>query len=92
MADVIGGLLIIFSSISLFNFAAFYFGVVILVKGVWTVFDSLRKRFYVDILGWIDVVAGFALLLVFFDKSISLLWVFGLLLLGKGLWSILNSM
>lgn len=69
----------------------FYIGIVILVKGLWSVFSSFLAKFYFDNLGWIDIVSGTTLMLLFYGKDISFFWIFGIAILVKGLWSILFS-
>ena len=91
IVDVIGGLLLIFDWVSAFHTLLFYFGVIMLVKGLWSVFDCIRKKFYFDFLGWIDVVSGATMLLIFFGWSLSFLWFLGIIILIKGLWSMLNA-
>ena len=90
--DVIGGLLLILNSISVFHTLLFYFGVIILVKGIWTVFGSMRKKFYFDLPGWTDTLSGVVMLLISFNWSLSFLWFLGIIILLKGLWSILNAL
>ncbi|MBI2547345.1 MAG: DUF308 domain-containing protein [Candidatus Aenigmarchaeota archaeon] len=90
--DVISGVLLLFSFVPFVYNILFYLGVIIIVKGAWTVFDSLHKNIYFDGLGWIDIMSGAVMLLLFFGWPISFGWLFGILILVKGLWSVLNAM
>ena len=92
LVDIIGGLILISSFVSIFKILLFYFGWIIFVKGAWTLFNSFRTHFYFDYLGLIDVICGATMLLLFFGWSLSFLWFFGILILIKGIWSILNAM
>ncbi|MBU5537334.1 MAG: DUF308 domain-containing protein [Candidatus Aenigmarchaeota archaeon] len=91
IVDIIGGLVLIFNSVSFVHVLLFYLGWIIFVKGVWALFNSLRKHFYFDYLGLIDIACGGTMLLIFFSLNVSFLWFLGILLLSKGLWSILNA-
>lgn len=90
--DILGGLLIIFNSVSALHVFLVYFGVIILAKGAWSVFSSFMARFFFDYLGWIDIISGAVLLLLYSDAGVSFLWISGIAVLIKGVWSILFSL
>jgi len=99
LVDVIVGFLLVFNWVFALHTLLFYFGWIILVKGAWTLFDTMRKKFYFDVPGWIDVLSGIAMLVIFLDGSFPLFWFFkagamilGVVILLKGLWSILSAM
>jgi uncharacterized membrane protein HdeD (DUF308 family) len=79
------GLLDILVGVSLLfpNFLAFYIGVIILLKGISSIVGSFAVKYFFDVMGFIDVIAGVILLLNF-----SIPW-FWLLLMIKGIYSLI---
>lgn len=59
----------------------FWLGILVVIKGLASVGGSALGRYFFDWMGWIDIVAGIALLL---HWSVPLIW---LVLIAKGLWS-----
>ena len=88
LVDIFGGLLLVFNPVFLHNLL-FYFGVIILLKGLWSIVSSAVAHFYFDLFGWIDMVASVLLLIAYFDSPLSFAGFAGIVILLKGLWSIL---
>ena len=78
--DIIVGLSILFKEF--FAGLALVLGVIVLLKGLFSVLGSLMHKFFLDILGWVDLLAGVVLL---FSIDIPLIW---LAIIIKGVYSI----
>lgn len=70
-------------SLALPNFLAFYIGIIILIKGIFSIAGSFAAKYFFDFMGFIDLVAGVILLLNF-----SIPW-FWLLPMIKGIYSLI---
>ena len=67
-------------------------GIVALIKGAYSVLAGAATGFYMDILGWLDVVVGALLLITTIGISFQwFLWI-GLFMAAKGLYSIAIEM
>ncbi|MBI2084819.1 MAG: hypothetical protein HYT70_04405 [Candidatus Aenigmarchaeota archaeon] len=92
MIDIFGGLLIFFNFVSFLHIFLLYLGITILFKGIMSVLYGLEKRFYLDFLGGIDILSGLLLIFTFFGLPAGFVWIFGVLLLSKGIWSFLFAL
>jgi uncharacterized membrane protein HdeD (DUF308 family) len=88
MLLIILGIVDILAGISMLypNLLAFYIGVLILLKGVSSMFGIATKNAGIAIMGVIDIVAGLSLV---FSFSIPLLW---LILIVKGAFSLASGL
>lgn len=84
--DIVVGILIIFGIGQGNNYVLFLF-IVSLLKGSFSVVSSFSEGFYFDIFGALDFVAGVVLMLIFFGIGFPSLWIVGVLMLLKGLYS-----
>ncbi len=89
LIDMIGGLFIVLSVSSFLHSLLLYLGIIVLFKGIMSLLYSIQKSFYFDFLGWVDILSGMLLLLMFIGLPVSFVWIFGVLLLAKGIWSLL---
>jgi hypothetical protein len=80
LLDILAGLGLLFVN-SVAATLLFWLGMLMLVKGVVSVGGATMQKYYLDWMGWIDIIAGVCLLIQF---SVPLLWI---LVLAKGLWS-----
>ena len=78
--DIISGLAIITRFSPLF----LVFGLVLLFKGVWSVYSSFSQQFYFEIMGGIDVIAGASLLLMYYGIYREFFVVVGVFVILKG--------
>ena len=81
LLDVIVGLSILFKEI--FAGIVLALGFIALIKGIFSIIGGLMSKFFLDVLGWIDFIAGIILLLNF---SIPFFW---LAVIAKGVYSII---
>ncbi|MBI1978731.1 MAG: DUF308 domain-containing protein [Candidatus Aenigmarchaeota archaeon] len=92
IVDVIAGSLLALNFVSFFHTLLFYFGVIILVKGMWTLVMRWRNKIYFDVTNWVDVLSGAIMLLIYFGVSTPFSWILGLAIIIKGLWSMITAM
>jgi uncharacterized membrane protein HdeD (DUF308 family) len=79
--DILVGVSLLFP-----NFLAFYIGVIILVKGISSIVGSFAVKYFFDVMGFIDVIAGMILV---FNFSIPWFWILPML---KGIYSLVAGM
>lgn len=65
---------------------------VLIAKGIWSIFSSLHQGFYYDILGAIDLIAGFVLIIINFGTPVSFGWIVGIILGLKAAYTIVSSL
>lgn len=92
LLDITGALIILFNFAAALHSLLLYFGSMVLFKGIMSVIYSLQNRFYFDFLGWVDVLSGLLMLLIFAGMPAGFVWIFGALLLAKGVWSFLFAL
>lgn len=82
---IILSLLDIGAAISLLypNFIAFYLGVLVLIKGIFSVIGSFSAKYFLDFMGFIDLIAGIMLI---FSFSIPWFWILPMI---KGIYSLI---
>ena len=89
---VLLGALDIFVSIliitKIFKSLLFIFGILWLLKGFWSVFSGAVGGFLLDILGWLDIIAGGCLLALNFGFEWGGFVFVGIFVLLKGFYSI----
>ena len=61
-------------------------GIIALLKGMWSIISGIASGFWLDVLGFLDLLAGISLILGF---SIPYLWAFVIL---KGVWSMIMGL
>jgi hypothetical protein len=76
---VVGGSLLFADSLS--ATVLFWIGALVLIKGLTSVGGAALQKYFLDWMGWLDIIAGVALLL---HWSVPLLWI---IIIAKGLWS-----
>jgi hypothetical protein len=67
-------------------------GLMLLAKGLWSIFSSLSQGFYYDFLGLIDLVAGFILIIINFGTPVSFGWIIGIILGLKAVYTLVSSL
>jgi len=90
IVDIFSGLLLYFHPSFLVK-PFFYLGVICLTKGGWSVLSSFIQRFFFDILGFLDILAGLFLILLYNNISFAFFPVFGIMIMLKGLWTMFFS-
>ena len=68
------------------NFLAFYLGIIILIKGISSIIGSFAVKYFFDVMGFIDIVAGVILL---FNFSIPWFWILPMI---KGVYSLVAGL
>lgn len=89
-ADVLSGIFLFFHPgfwIMLF----LYLGILSIVKGGWSLIAAISSHFYFDFLGFLDIVAGMSLLFLYYNFTFPFLTVIGIMMMGKGIWSLFFS-
>ncbi|GEM_PF-5363684 len=87
LIDIIAGILIIFPSSSMI---AFYIAIFCLIKGIISVPSLLEGEILIFLLGLIDILSFFSLILTPF--GIQILKIVGYLMVLKGIYSVLTGM
>ena len=78
--DVIAGLILLLG----FKHFAWLFGILVLLKGAMSVFSAVASGFYFDLMGYIDLLAGAALLLLSKNIIFGFFAILGVIILAKG--------
>jgi uncharacterized membrane protein HdeD (DUF308 family) len=68
------------------------FGVLAIIKGLYSVATAAGAGFYLDVLGWLDLVVGVMLLMVNWGFGFPFFLYFGILLILKGIYSFFVGM
>jgi uncharacterized membrane protein HdeD (DUF308 family) len=68
------------------------FGILAIIKGVYSVLAAAGAGFYLDVLGWLDLLVGILLLLVHWNISFPFFLYIGILIILKGLYSFVVGM
>ena len=76
--DIIAGICLVYP-----NFLVFYVGVIILIKGMFSIIGSFAVKYFLDFMGFIDLVVGLMLL---FNFSIPFFWILPII---KGVYSLI---
>jgi uncharacterized membrane protein HdeD (DUF308 family) len=79
--DILGGISLIFP-----NFLVFYLGVIILIKGIFSIVGSFAAKYFLDFMGFLDLIVGLMLL---FHFSIPFFWILPLI---KGAYSLITGL
>ena len=64
-----------------------YFAIFCLAKGGWSILSAIVSKFYFEFLGLLDVAVGVFLFLLYNNISFPFFYVFGIMLVLKGIWS-----
>lgn len=65
----------------------FILAIISILKGLYSVLAGMGAGFYMDIMGWLDLVGGLMLLLAFWGIHFYFFFYFGIFLILKGLYS-----
>lgn len=84
--DTVVGLLILYSDTPLFSAIAGYMAIFSLAKGIWSV-----VCYVCSFSGMADIAAGVVLFLMISGANLSLLGIFGIIMILKGFYSIVSS-
>ena len=89
--DICGGALLGFSLLPgvAGNPLFFWFGIVFLLKGIYSLFTAIGSGFYFDILGIMDTVSGVFLLLTLIGVTNEIFLYLGIGMVIKGIYSML---
>ena len=79
--DIIAGISLVFP-----NPLVYYIGIIFLIKGILSVIASFGAQFYLDFMGFIDLIVGAMLL---FHFSIPFFWILPLI---KGAYSLIAGL
>lgn len=63
------------------------FGIIAILKGIYSVLTAAGAGFFLDVLGWLDLIVGILLLLVNWGIVFPFFVYVGILLILKGLYS-----
>ena len=63
-------------------------GIILIVKGISSIISSVAVGFYADIMGILDLVTGILMTLEILPQA---LWILGLLVFLKGIYSVIFS-
>ncbi|RLI97124.1 MAG: hypothetical protein DRO99_03410 [Candidatus Aenigmatarchaeota archaeon] len=70
----------------------FLFGILAILKGIYSVVTAAGAGFYLDVLGWLDLVVGLLLLLANWGIVFPFFLYIGILLILKGIYSFFVGM
>lgn len=87
LIDIICGLALITKFAPLF----LGFGLILLFKGMWSIYSSFSQGFYFEIMGGIDIIGGIALLLSYYGISYEFFFIIGIFIILKGIISLFMS-
>ena len=79
--DIIAGISLIFP-----NPLVYYIGIIILIKGIFSVVASFAAKYFLDFMGFIDIAVGIILL---FHFSIPFFWILPII---KGVYSLIAGL
>jgi len=93
LIDILAGALLYLSSgvVSISSVLLLFVGVLVFVKGLWSLFSSFSVGNYLEWMGAIDFVGGLSLLFIFF-KLFTIVHLFLCVLLLKGIYSLSLSL
>lgn len=77
--DILAGIWITFG----INYIAYYLGVVILIKGIFSLIGSFASKFFLDFLGVLDIIVGLSLMFAW-----DIPWI-GIFIIVKGIYSLI---
>lgn len=94
LLDVIAGIILGLSGFVSYTESGFVFmiGGVLIIKGILSYLSGAAKGFYLDFMGILDIIAGSMLVLTTWGIVLFFFPYFGVLLLLKGLYSLLIGM
>ena len=94
LIDLIAGLVLLLCE--MFSYADSYFvgilGVVIMLKGLWSIATAATSNFYFDIAGMLDVVSGIFIILTTFSIFVHFFVYAGIALILKGAYSMIMGL
>lgn len=71
--------------------AMLWASILLILKGVYSITTSIGSGFYADFLGGIDLLAGVFLIAMNFGTDISFAWILGVVVAGKAIYTLINS-
>jgi uncharacterized membrane protein HdeD (DUF308 family) len=89
IVDVIAGVILAFFGLPVFagNSIVFGLGILMLIKGVISYLLACANRFYFDVMGILDLIAGVFLVLLFYGIGFFFFPYLGILVIIKGIYS-----
>ncbi len=69
------------------NGTLFIVALLMLLKGLFSVLTAAGSGFYLDVLGWLDLIAAVSMFLIYLGLVHEFFLYFGLLMIVKGLYS-----
>lgn len=67
----------------------FYFMILFALKALYSIFAAIAAGFYFDVMGYLDLAASIFMLLLFWDIAFGFVFWIGLLILLKGIYSLI---
>jgi hypothetical protein len=68
-----------------------YLAILCFIKGGWSFIAAVGSHFYFDILGFIDIIVGICLLLMYYNVTFPFSSTIGIIMILKGIWSLFFS-
>jgi hypothetical protein len=91
LLDIIAGGILALTALTGFegNSILFWFAVIFLLKAIYSIGAAVAAGFFLDVLGYMDLVAAIFMFLIFwgFDLGFGIFLWFGLAMVIKGLYS-----
>lgn len=89
--DVIAGIAVALAQLFHLTGSAFalYLGVIFILKALYSILTALAAGFPFDVLGWLDLIAGIVLMLLYWGFPVSFAFWVGIIMILKGVYSIL---
>ncbi len=81
LVDIIAGIIMVYPEI--FSSVLFYFGFIVLLKGIFSFASSAMKNYWLDWMGIVDIITG---MIILFSFSIPYFYI---LPISKGFYTIL---
>lgn len=88
LLDVASGLILI----TRFGYLIFWFGLFSFVKGLWSLYTSIKAGFFFDWMGVIDLIAGICMILTSYGVYYSFFIILGVALVIKGIYSFFGTL
>ncbi len=83
LLDILAG---VFLAVSLKGLVASLIGLIVLVKGLFSLAGSMSEKYFFDWMGWIDMITGVMLI---FSLSVPMFWIIPIV---KGVYSLVFSL
>ncbi len=90
LVDILSGILLFFHP-GFWLKLILYLAIISLMKGGWSLMTAFASRFYLDFLGFLDIIAGISLLFLYHESILPFFTILGIAMVMKGLWSMFFS-